>query len=315
MNSSLTIIIPHFNSYRSVEKLLSTIPQRSNIEVIVVDDRSEKEHIEKLKELLTSQSFILLENNTGKKGAGVARNLGLKKATGKWVLFSDADDYFSDKWYESVSNYFSYDCDVVFFKPTSIYTDTNEVADRHIKFVNLLENYQDSQTKQNELSLRYHFSVPWSKLIKRELIIENNIDFDEVMVANDVMFSTKVGYFMKKFETSDNVIYVVTRSHGSLTTDMSEKAFDTRFEVFVCFHNFLKEYLPSQDYSLINFSEQSKFYITKSMNFGKIKVFKVLSKLMQNNIRFFHARLLNPVRLLSKIKHYKSIEQKGKSLY
>lgn len=315
MDKNLTIIIPHYNSHESVQKLLSSISQRNDVEVIVIDDKSDKEHFDKVEALLGFHDFILLLNDTGKKGAGVARNIGLKKATGTWALFCDADDYLTESWYAHVSVYFSSANDVVFFKPASIYTDTNETADRHLKFTNLLANYQSSQVKKNELSLRYHFSVPWSKLIKRELITQNAIEFDEIMVANDVMFSTKVGFFMKKYAISDDTIYVVTRNHGSLTTDMSEKAFNTRFGVFVRFHNFLKEHLTPEEYRLVNFSEQAKFYITKSMNFGNLKVFKVLLRLKKNNIQFFHAKLFNPIRLVKKIKQYKNIEKKSQRLY
>ena len=96
----LSIIIPHYNTSDLLEKLLSTIPKDKNIEVIVIDDKSQDKHIEDIEDLKTEEKyidFLFLKNQTLKKGAGTCRNIGLDHAQGEWVLFADADDYFADK--------------------------------------------------------------------------------------------------------------------------------------------------------------------------------------------------------------------------
>ncbi len=304
----LSIIIPHYNSSDLLEKLLSTIPKDKNIEVIVVDDKSEDKHINYIQTMKNSKKytdFILLKNETSKKGAGVARNIGLKKANGEWVLFADSDDYFTDIFYESISKYFESNNEVVFFKPTSIYIDTEEMADRHVVVVNVLNSYVSDKNKESELNLRYNFFPPWSKLIKKDFLDKNKIDFDEVIVANDVKFSTKVGYFMKNFEVSNSIIYVITRNHGSLTTIMSEEVFDIRFKTIVNYHNFLKSKLPKDHFELLNLSRFGRTHIIKSMKYGIIKLFKVMAELKKNNFKFFHYKLLNPLHVIVKIFQYK----------
>src|SRR5699024_8659705 len=157
-------------------------------------------------------------NNSIKKGAGVCRNIGLNNSSGEWVLFADADDYFVGDFYGKVSKYFSSNYDVVFFRPTSIELDTDEESDRHTIYENLLLNFSNMNNVENETRLRYQFYVPWSKLIKKSVLIKNDILFDEVIASNDVMFSTQLGYYMNEFEISQDVIYCVTRGTNTLTT-------------------------------------------------------------------------------------------------
>src|SRR5690606_29417331 len=93
----VSIIIPHYNSTELLEKLISTIPEISSIQTIVVDDHSNEFHKNRLMEIEQAnknRNILFLTNDLDKKNAGSSRNKGLKHAKGKWVLFADSDDYF-----------------------------------------------------------------------------------------------------------------------------------------------------------------------------------------------------------------------------
>src|SRR5690625_5039373 len=171
----LSIIIPHYNSIDSLKKLLLSIPKRENIQIIVVDDKSEEDNY-----LISDDQFdhvLFLDNKTPNKGAGTCRNIGLDYARGKWLLFADADDFFVEKFYNIIQKYFSSKNDVIFFKPTSIAIDTGNKADRHIKYENLVKGYSEVGDRSSIVRLKYRFFVPWSKLIRREFIQKNKILF------------------------------------------------------------------------------------------------------------------------------------------
>lgn len=125
---NLSIIIPHYNTPHLLHKLIDSIPQSPDIQIIVVDDNSDC-HLDILADLqgkyCAQVEFYV--NGTGRKGAGACRNVGLLHADGKWILFADADDFFLPGMYENICPYFDTNYDEVFFTPTSIYLDTEKL--------------------------------------------------------------------------------------------------------------------------------------------------------------------------------------------
>ena len=165
---NLSIIIPHFNGSGFLEKLLQSIENNKDIQIIVIDDMSELFHLKAIKLLQNKYNFELYQNNRI-KSAGTCRNIGLEKAKGEWILFADSDDYFVDRFYEKVRKYFKSKNDVIFFTPTSQYLDTDKIADRHLSFEKKILDYLRDKNKLNELLLRYTYVVPWSRMIKKNL--------------------------------------------------------------------------------------------------------------------------------------------------
>ena len=299
---SLSIIIPHYNSVNSLKKLLESIPVRNDIEIIIVDDNSS----ENLKELylLVSEceqkNINLYQNNTNKKGAGVCRNIGMLNARGNWLLFADADDFFIKDFYEKIKGYLNSDYEVVFFTPTSIEEDTGNLSNRHVTYEKLNYDFLVKQDKVSELSLRYRYNVPWSKLIKSSFIKSNKIFFDEVIASNDIMFSTKIGYYMQNFYISREVIYCVTKSKGTLTTKTSEVIYNARLEVYINYCNFLRGNLNTKDYKLLKINGLPILIRAIQYKYSLRKVFSIYRKLNKNKINIIDRRLLNPLFIIRK---------------
>lgn len=292
----LSIIIPHFNDSKLLEKLLLSIPQDKCIQTILVDDKSEQLHVEYIKELQSKYNFEFYENDRI-KSAGTCRNIGLEKAKGKWVLFADSDDYFVDAFYDTLSKYFDKDIDVVFFRPTSIYIDTGEVADRHKSFEKVLDDYVKDTSI--ELKIRYEIPNPVSKMIRKDFIEYHKIQFDEVRAANDMMFSTKVGHAMKKFVVSDAVIYCVTRNHGSLTANMSEEVYWSRVKVAVVYVRFLQDHLSKEEFNTIEPKLLGHFI--NGLRLGVVEFFKVWRYFAKNKVKWFWWSYLNPIVFVQKL--------------
>jgi len=284
---SLSIIIPHYNNSERLEILLMSIPQNKKIQVIIIDDQSDLHHLKKIDLLQVKYTFEYYQNKKA-KSAGSCRNIGLKKATGDWLLFADSDDYFIESFYDVVSKYFDSKNDVVFFKPTSIDINTRKTSDRHLYLLPLIDNYLASKEKDNEMNLRYKFHAPWSKIIKKKLIDNYKITFDEIIFGNDVMFSTKIGHFLKICDASCETIYCVTKRDKSLTSDISENAFDSRLDVFFQYYKFLKKKLNQKQLELINPISIGRYYIIISLKrFGFKKFLKVNHMFKKENIRWF----------------------------
>ena len=131
-----TVIIPHRNTPDLLERCLKSIPERADIQVLVVDDNSDEQYISSVREACAGRSNAqLIETHEG-LGAGYARNVALEQADSKWLLFADADDYFlSDAW-QHFDRHLDDSEDVIFFCCTCCYSDTHEPGDRHLRVYN-----------------------------------------------------------------------------------------------------------------------------------------------------------------------------------
>lgn len=239
MNNStynLSIIIPHYNSPDTLKTLLETIGFHNDVEVIVVDDKSTVEW----KNIITEfPNVCFLENKSIKKGPGVARNIGLDKASGQWVLFADSDDILVDGWYKLVSECFLSDNEIVFFPPDSVDIRTGDRNTKRGRWYSFLcTNY--IETGDEEL-LRSKFSSPCSKLIKMSLINAYDLRFAEIMQCEDSMFSAKSGYYARSITAKLSPIYCINDHDGSLTTIVTEEAYRIRIDVLCEQYNFWKE--------------------------------------------------------------------------
>jgi glycosyltransferase involved in cell wall biosynthesis len=294
-----------------LKTLLSTIPQDKGIQTIVVDDKSELSHVEDIEQLKSKYKFEFYQND-GVKSAGSCRNIGLEKAKGRWVLFADSDDYFVDGFYDAVSGYFESESDMVFFLPTSIYIDTGKIADRHVDFEKKIVAYTDEKNEENELNIRYMIPNPICKMIKKELIDAHNLKFDEVMASNDVMFSTKVGHFIQSFEVSREVIYCVTRNHGSLTVNLKEEIFDARVGVIVSKASFLQQNLSKEKLDILK-PKSAGFLLQSLTRYGIKKFLQVYIIYKKENIKWFYFEYINPLviceKMIKKIKTHKSMKK------
>ena len=300
----LSIIIPHYNTPGYLKKLIDTIPVSDVIQTIVIDDKSDVE-TEKYSDLKNDKRYshvTFLDNTTSKKGAGVCRNIGLERAEGKWLLFADADDFFIEHFYDKVKKYFCSENEIVFFTPTSVILETNKKSVRHLTYSKILEDYLNVPSRANELQVRYTYYVPWSKLFNKDFIMKNDILFDETLISNDGMFSAKAGHFMTRFDISTDTIYCVTDHDYSLTKVQDEKYYYIRLDVFIRFHDFLKERLSKNDFRLLGLSGAAFLYLAFVYKLKFKKILKVVVKLKKNKVKIFTMkRGLNPLTTIKKI--------------
>ena len=94
MNSLVSIITPSYNSKRFIKETINSVLMQTyqNWEMIIVDDKSQDDSVEYIKNLIKDDNrikLIALENNVG---AAMARNKALEVAKGKYIAFLDSDD-------------------------------------------------------------------------------------------------------------------------------------------------------------------------------------------------------------------------------
>ena len=252
--SILTIIIPHYNTPDGLKRLLETIGFFDGLEVIVVDDNSDK-NIKEYEQIVKEYDnrVLFTKNTTGKKGAGAARNVGLKYATGKWVAFMDADDVVVGN-LEKICDNLDDSFDIIFFEPISRTTDMIHEAGRHKRYKRLVDRCVEENTICSKYALKYNFYVPWSKIIKMEIIKAHNIRFEEVLYANDVMFSTRTAYYAKNIKAEKETFYCITDNEIGLTKVRSEASQRVRNGQNIKRMFYLMTHVPPKYWKEVEFS-------------------------------------------------------------
>ena len=260
----LSIIIPHYNSPETLEVLLQSIPDIPEIEVLVIDDNSNlKLNVySRCKRKFAEHNISFYENAIESKGAGGARNIGLQYASGKWLLFADADDYFVENFWSKIQRYLNDESEIIYFSPVSVKLGTSVASDRHEYYMNLVKEYCKKGDHESELKLRYTYWSPCSKMIRKELVDDNCIRFDGTLHSNDMLFSTKVGFYAKKIKAVDEVIYCITESEDSLTSQKDEKALAIRKMVFASYYFFMQRRLSTRDMKILGYGIKDFIYFT-----------------------------------------------------
>ena len=179
-----SLIIPHKNCPKLLQRCLDSIRARVDLEIIIVDDNSDDSIVDFKHFPGSERKDVILIFNKESRGAGYARNLALKRAQGKWLLFADADDYFSEE-IHSILDKYSNDCktDMVFLNSCIV---DEKGGKRPCAINRYFENY--FKNKKHSLDvLRYGFWTPWSRMVKRSVFINHHILFEEIPIGNDMM--------------------------------------------------------------------------------------------------------------------------------
>lgn len=308
----ISIIIPHYNSWKMLRELLETIPKNGMYEIIVVDDHTKDnlKHLKKLSEQYPEVTFLLNDDN--KKGAGAARNKGLQHASGAWLLFADADDKFLSDFTSILEPYLESDYEIVFFTPTSFFESKEADSLRHQTFERYIDEYLESEDVTKEYTMRFNFSPPWSKLVKRDLVERHGIKFDETKVANDVMFSAKIGNHAQQIIASRKKIYAVRQMAGSITSVVSEENFRIRFDVWVELINYMQDNIGIIEFKKMNISVIPQLLQVVQNRLGIRNIWYVIKQGINNKIPLIDKRIFNVEFILNSIKQQKKLKDSNK---
>lgn len=208
-----SFIIPHKNCPHLLQRCVDSIPERDDVQVIVVDDNSDEGKKPSLKERKNLQ--VVLLDATQSKGAGRARNIGLKHASGKWLLFPDSDDYYVEDFMSVLDNYIADYYDVIFFN----YLFKDGVTGEELPKLGYRRCFDDYDGSKEALDkVKYRIKAPWTKMVLHTYIKKHHISFEEVPNGNDILFTISVGFYAQKTIVIKDPLYVYLRNKNSILT-------------------------------------------------------------------------------------------------
>lgn len=282
----ISIIIPVYNTEKYLKKCIESVlyQRNKNYEIILVDDGSTDGSL-KICEFYNAkyENIKLIKQNN--KGAAAARNEGLKNSNGDYILFLDSDDFVADnslnKIYECLNK--NEDVDVIFLEGVKYF----EVENKEVRLdTGMIKDNIENKPKEDVLkflsTLPKYPGSACTKLIKRDLIIENNIYFIEGITNEDIEWTLEILVKSKKFAYCETKYYYYRQNRkGSVTNTFSK----TKFE---CLFNTIKK-----NVDIDNNSEYGKFKneIYSFMAYEYNLLIAIYSKLNKDDKKIFRPQL------------------------
>lgn len=190
--SKVSVIIPCFNVEKYIDQAVQSVLAQTytNIEIILVDDGSTDGTSDICDRYAEEYDFVQVIHQEN-KGQACARNVGIKRATGKYVYFLDSDDWIDQNTFSSVvGRITACDADMIFFDARVV--DENGVLqenDKHYIKSGLPEVSQKGIEWYRTMIEMGHFDacVPYH-IFKREFLLANQLEFYPEIIHEDELF-------------------------------------------------------------------------------------------------------------------------------
>ena len=254
----VSVIVPVYNVENYIVKCINSIVNQKleDIEIIVVNDGTLDNSIKLIEENFKDERIKIYNKQNG--GAASAKNYGIKKATGEYVFFVDGDDFIDEcllkmynKAIEKKSNLVI--CD--YFK----YYETEDK-----EYIPIIPFYDKNNMKCSVISM----PGPVCKLIKREIIINNNIEFLEKHCFEDNAIMPYLCALCGSFEYINEPYYYYLQREGSaLNKNKYSKSWE---DIFSSLNHLYNKFIESN--LLIKYCDELEYiYIEYLLHAANLK--------------------------------------------
>ena len=220
-----SVILPIYKVEKYLHECVDSILNQTftDFEVILVDDGSPDSCPQICDEYAAKDARVKVVHKIN-GGQASARNAGLEVAQGDYVCYVDSDDYLIDnKVLERLAEKTESNPDVVHYKFVEWFESDGHVAPCYFDYNVPTKGRSLAEVYCDLIDKDAYYNSAWSKIIKRSLLMDNNIRFEEGIVGEDNEWYYHVVMVAKKLVLLDEPLYVYRRRSGSTTTTATEK--------------------------------------------------------------------------------------------
>lgn len=238
-----SVIVPVYNVERFLGKAVESVLKQTykNFEIILVDDGSTDSSGDLCDYYAKIDNRIrVIHKKNG--GQGMARNIGLSVSVGRYVAFLDSDDFWHEKYLESlvcVIENENADMAVCQFE----YIDESDIKIEHKRNTGKADIFSGTDAIKEMLYWKKFGVAPWAKLYKRELW--EGVRFAEDRIYEDLATTYKVVANAKKvvFIDSTYMFYRVRKGSDAHRPfeEKKMKMLDTASEILEYTEKFIPE--------------------------------------------------------------------------
>ena len=272
----VSVIVPFYNVEGYIEKCLDTLVNQTleDIEIILVNDGSKDNSILIAKKFLENypKKIVYLEKENG--GLSDARNFGIPYAKGEYIAFLDSDDYVEKNMYEEMY--------ALAKKENSDMVQCNfywEYIDKNKKKIGDMQKYSNKK----ELITKGRVEA-WNKLIKREILENEEIRFPKGLRYEDVEFTYKLAPYLEKVSFIDKPFIHYIQRQNSISNSQNERT----AEIFDILDNVIKYYKEKNIYE--EYKNELEYIYVKTvfcrslLRMTKIENVEIRRKIIRKNM-------------------------------
>ena len=189
---TVSIILPCYNAEEHRRQCLDSIVGQTlrDTEILCVDDGSSDSTLDILREYRDRDDrFIIIEQKNA--GAGAARNAGLRRASGTYLSFLDADDFFApDMLEKAVRAAEEYQADYIVYNSDQYHQDKGAFVSVPwvIRQADLPPYMPFTYRQLTDNVFLTFVGWAWDKLYRRSFVLEHGLWFQEQRTSNDMLF-------------------------------------------------------------------------------------------------------------------------------
>lgn len=225
VNPLVSIIIPIYKVEAYIDKCVLSVVNQTyrNIEIILVDDGSPDECPRMCDEWakIDSRIKVVHQENRGLSGA---RNTGIRDAKGEWLYFLDSDDWVIPECIELMMECVNNHPDVELVQGGVLSNDDGFAEWLSIENKQNIPDYSNNRDWINLMLLKQKILVVtvWNKLIRRDVVLDNDLFFEEGALNEDEMWSFLLSKFIKVVAICKRNTYYYYIREGSIIKNMDK---------------------------------------------------------------------------------------------
>ncbi|MBQ2873320.1 MAG: glycosyltransferase [Bacilli bacterium] len=246
MKVKVSVIVPVYNVEEYLPRCLDTLVGSTlkDIEIILINDGSPDNSEEIIKKYQKKFKDIIVYHKKVNEGQGVARNYALNIAKGEYVTFVDSDDFIDIRMLEKLYNKGVKDkADIVC---STGHIEVTSDTRKEIKY--------EFDSKDSHIKYILNNSGPWGKIVKKDLILKNNLTFPNLRAYEDISVVPLWSLYAKKISYVDEPLYYYLIREGST---MKQTKYNDK----------LTHIYPSLDNLYNNFIDKTKDKYTEEVEY------------------------------------------------
>ena len=245
-NPQISVIIPIYNCEKYIKECLSSLIKQTfkNFEIICINDGSNDDTLKILKNFEAKDERINIFNQNN-SGAGIARNVGMKKSKGEYLIFLDSDDIFKKTMLEELYiKIKENESDVVICNSQNF--EKKKWWKKYYKKNYLIKDNIIKQKTFSSLDIEKDFFNlfiwwPWDKLFKRKYIENLGIEYQNLKSSEDLFFVAVSVIAAKKISYLDKILINHRIGIKNSVSNSRQKSWDNFYYALKELKRFIKE--------------------------------------------------------------------------